>query len=444
MVNPHALLKDPWTLGPMPWHSWAVIGEHPPQLLPYQAPSNRPEAVLRLALAMLRTRWKILRRFKQLVLEYMKEMSKPHLTGEFRLLVHVPNDTSEPASVFNEHAVGKVLRHLQKNNPKQIQLHQPGSSAMPYTSALSRKPCQMDAPIPLTTMAKTQRASCHWMTPGQAGVERGCGGCVWLGEAGWFWLDGFTVSFQRVSNISEWFRHCLLAVTLLLLYMSKYACQVGVGFQCWSTPKDQYIQSLTVKLQGNRSYLKEPKIGHLSIFYQHMECQFLFRGIVFCMSCVVHIFFAIFWFNPSLCRCATFNMFFIRGIMTQQLHCLHSLIRWSVGKMWASHVLHKRKITSPWVFNNFPNMAYGYSFSTTTLRSYFDFVICGIALAKLFHHVSCHSQQIWDQACFCSRWSFLFRLLPVHQCCRSRIPIKDVSQGMFRDITIHFKGTWQS
>jgi hypothetical protein len=137
-------------------------------------------------------------------------------------------------------------------------------------------------------------------------------------------------------------------------------------------------------------------------------------------------------------------MFFIRGIMTQQLHCLHSLIRWSVGKMWASHVLHKRKITSPWVFNNFPSMAYGYSFSTTTLRSYFDFVICGIALAKLFHHVSCHSQQIWDQACFCSRWSFLFRLLPVHQCCRSRIPIKDVSQGMFRDITIHFKGTWQS
>lgn len=154
-----------------------------------------------------------------------------------------------------------------------------------------------------------------------AGVERGCGGCVWLGEAGWFWLDGFTGSFQRVSNISEWFRHCLLAVTLQLLYMSKYSCQVGVGFQCWSTPKDQYIQSLTVKLQGNRSYLKEPKIGHLSIFYQHMECQFL------CSVCLVLFIFFCHCFNPSLCRCATFNMFFIRGIMTQQLHCLHSLIR---------------------------------------------------------------------------------------------------------------------
>ena len=330
MVNPHALLKDPWTLGPMPWHSWAVIGEHPPQLLPYQAPSNRPEAVLRLALAMLRTRWKILRRFKQLVLEYMKEMSKPHLTGEFRLLVHVPNDTSEPASVFNEHAVGKVLRHLQKNNPKQIQLHQPGSSAMPYTSALSRKPCQMDAPIPLTTMAKTQRASCHWMTPGQAGVERGCGGCVWLGEAGWFWLDGFTVSFQRVSNISEWFRHCLLAVTLLLLYMSKYACQVGVGFQCWSTPKDQYIQSLTVKLQGNRSYLKEPKIGHLSIFYQHMECQFLFRGIVFCMSCVVHIFLPFFGSTP-VCVDVLPSTCFLSGGSWRNSYTVYTA--WSVGPL---------------------------------------------------------------------------------------------------------------
>ena len=168
---------------------------------------------------MLRTRWKILRRFKQLVLEYMKEMSKPHLAGEFRLLVHVPNDTSEPASVFNEHAVGKVLRHLQKNNPKQIQLHQPGSSAMPYTSALSRKPCQMDAPIPLTTIAKTQRASCHWMTPGQVSKGDVADVCGWVKLDGFGWMVSLAVSkefpiFLSDSDIVCWQLHCSYYICL--------------------------------------------------------------------------------------------------------------------------------------------------------------------------------------------------------------------------------------